>query len=143
MMIKLYNKFIKYVFLFFIGGFTYGIIEIIYRGYSHISMFMAAGICFAFISFINETFQFDIPIISQMLASTIIITLVEFFIGLIVNMWLGLGVWDYSDLSYNVLGQISLLFTIIWFFLSLFIVLFDGFIKHYILGEEKRKYRMF
>ncbi len=35
-----------------------------------------------------------------------IITAVEFAFGCIFNLWLGLNVWDYSDVPYNVLGQI-------------------------------------
>ena len=142
-MLKLNNKFIKYIFLFFIGGFSYGIIEIIFRCYSHVSMCIAGGICFIMIGLLNKIFPWDISIISQMFISAIIVTVVEFVIGVIVNIWMGLNVWDYSDLSYNVLGQICLLFTNIWFFLSLFAILLDDYLRYYLLGEEKPKYKIF
>ena len=37
---------IKYFALFSIGGLLYGLMEISWRGHSHISMFVAGGICF-------------------------------------------------------------------------------------------------
>ena len=42
----------------------------------------------------------------QMLICSIIITAVEFTSGLILNVWLGLGIWDYSNMPFNILGQI-------------------------------------
>ena len=42
-----------YSIIFFTGGFLYCGIEILYRGYSHISMFFTAGICFLLIGFIE------------------------------------------------------------------------------------------
>jgi len=46
------------------------------------------------------------------------ITMMEFITGCIVNIRLGWQVWDYSLLPFNLLGQISLLFSLIWFVLS-------------------------
>ena len=40
------NSFIKNVFLFLLGGFSYVSIELLTRGRSHISMLIAGGICF-------------------------------------------------------------------------------------------------
>ena len=38
---------------------------------------------------------------------------------MIVNIILQWNVWDYSNVPFNVMGQICLPFSIIWFFLSL------------------------
>lgn len=142
-MLKLNNTTLKYILLFFIGGFSYCGIEILFRGFSHISMLIAGGICFVLIGLLNEIFPFKISIISQMFISSLIITLVEFIAGYIVNILLGLNVWDYSDLPYNYLGQICLLFSNIWFFLSLPAILLDDYLKYYLLGEEKPSYKVF
>ncbi len=142
-MLKLYNNTLKEILLFFIGGYAYCGVEIIFRGYSHISMLVAGGICFLLIGNLNEVFYNNISLVSQMFLSAIIITFVEFVVGLIVNVWLKLNVWDYSMLPYNVLGQICLLYTNIWFFLSLPGILLDDYLKYYLLGEEKPKYRLF
>ncbi|MFV0341640.1 MAG: putative ABC transporter permease [Anaerocolumna sp.] len=141
-MLKLNNNTLKYILLFFIGGFLYCGIELIFRGYSHISMLIAGGICFVLIGLLNEIFPQKISLISQMFISCLIITMVEFVSGYIVNILLGLNVWDYSDLPYNYLGQICLLFSNIWFFLSLPAIILDDYLKYYLLGEDKPSYRV-
>jgi uncharacterized membrane protein len=141
--LKLNNNTLKYILLFFIGGFSYCGIELLFRGYSHISMLVAGGICFVLIGLLNEIFPYKVSVISQMFISSLIITLVEFISGYIVNILLGLNVWDYSDLPYNFLGQICLLFSNIWFLLSLPAILLDDYLKYYLLGEEKPTYKVF
>lgn len=141
-MLLRYNNFLKYSLLFLIGGFTYGGIEIIFRGYSHVSMLVAGGICFILIGLINEVYSWDIAFVSQMVISSLVITSVEFIIGLIVNVWLGLNVWDYSDHPYNLMGQTCILFSIIWFFLSPLAILLDDYLRYYLLGEEKPRYKI-
>lgn len=137
------NKPLKYILLFLIGGFAYGAIENLTRGYSHISMFIAGGICFILIGELNERVSWDFSLVSQMAISAVIITLIEFITGLIVNVWLKLDVWDYSDLPYNIMGQVCLLFTNIWFFISLFAIFLDDYLRYYLMGEEKPRYRIF
>lgn len=142
-MLLRYNKFLQYFLMFLIGGFTYGGIEIIFRGYSHISMMIAGGICFILIGLINEVYSGEISLIKQMAISAAIITAAEFLTGLIVNVWLGLNVWDYSDRLFNIMGQICILYTMIWFFLSPLAIILDDYLRYYIMGEEKPHYRIF
>jgi hypothetical protein len=139
----LYSKSLKYILLFLTGGFAYGAIEALTRGHSHISMLVAGGISFILIGLINEVFPWNLALISQMVISAGIITTVEFISGLIVNVWLKLNVWDYSSMPYNVMGQICLLYTNIWFLLSLFGILLDDYLRYFILKEEKPRYKIF
>ena len=44
---------------------------------------------------------------------------VEFLFGLLVNRVLHLHVWDYSALPLNIMGQICLPFSLIWFVLTI------------------------
>lgn len=136
------NKFLKYVFLFLTGGFAYGAVENLSRGYSHISMFIAGGICFILIGLLNETTHCDLSIISQMSISAIIITMIEFVAGVIVNIWLKLNVWDYSNMPFNIMGQVCLPYTVIWFLLSFIAIIMDDYIRYLILKEEKPRYRL-
>jgi uncharacterized membrane protein len=138
-----YNRFLKYTFLFLTGGFAYGAIEILTRGYSHISMLIAGGICFVLIGLLNEVYSWDMSLLSQMVISAGIITTVEFTVGIIVNVWLKLGVWDYSSKPYNLLGQVCLLYTNLWFLLSLFAILLDDYLRYFFMKEEKPKYKLF
>lgn len=50
---------------------------------------------------------------------SLIITVVEFLFGLLVNRVLHLHVWDYSALPLNIMGQICLPFSLIWFVLTI------------------------
>lgn len=142
-MLLRYNYFLKYSLLFLVGGFVYGGIEIIFRGYSHISMLAAGGICFILIGLINELFTWNIAFISQMVISSLVITAVEFIFGLIVNVWLGLNVWDYSQQPYNLMGQVCILYSIIWFFISPLAIILDDYLRYFLMGEEKPRYKIF
>ncbi len=49
----------------------------------------------------------------------LLITSVEFLVGCVVNKILDLGVWDYSDRLWNIMGQVCPLFTFIWFIICI------------------------
>lgn len=83
-----------------------------------------------------------IPLWLQALACSALVTAVEFFIGLLLNVFLGLGIWDYSNLPGNLAGQICPQFSVLWFALCfVFIPVFDW-IRYLILGGERPKYRL-
>ena len=121
--------------LFLIYGFMYYIIEVLYRGYSHWSMFILGGLCGVVIGLLNERNK-DISIWKQGLYGAIIVTILEFIIGYIVNILLGWNIWDYSDVPFNFLGQICLPFTIIWFILSIVCVYLDDILREKLFKSE-------
>lgn len=133
---------LKCLFLFAIGGSTYYLIECIWRGYSHPSMAILGGLCFVIIGLLNEVYTWEMSLISQMLISSLIITALELTTGLIVNKWLNWGVWDYSRTPYNFMGQICLLYTNLWFLLSLPGILLDDYIRYRLLREKKPHYKI-
>ena len=49
----------KYLFLFNVGGLLYILIELIWRGRSHWTMFLLGGICFVFLGLINEVLSWQ------------------------------------------------------------------------------------
>ena len=100
-----------------IGGLVYMGIEILWRGYTHWSMGVLGGVCFALIGLLDEV-QDHPPLWLQMLEGAVIVTVLELLVGLVVNRWLGWNVWDYSDMPFNLWGQVCLPFTAAWFFLS-------------------------
>ena len=119
------------VILFFIGGALYYLIEILWRGYSHWTMFILGGICFVIMGLLNEyKFKWNDSLIKQSIISAFIITVFEFITGCIVNLWLGWHVWDYSELPCNVLGQICLYFFFVWILLSMFGIVLDDWIRY-------------
>ncbi len=137
------NPFTRLIFRFLTGGFAYGGIEIATRGFSHISMFLAGGLCFVFIGLLNDFLGEKISFIGLMFLSALIITAVEFITGIIVNVWLKLDVWDYSYLPYNLNGQICLLFTNLWFLLSAPALLLDDWMRVKIMRRKPVHYRLF
>lgn len=131
--------FAKYLVLLLIGGSIYYMIEVLARGFSHWTMFLVGGICFILVGIINEITT-KMPLVRQMLLSAIIITVIEFVSGCILNLWLGWNVWDYSDEFGNILGQICVKHSICWFLLSSIGIVLDDYIRYFLFGEEKPKY---
>lgn len=131
---------LKYVALFLFGGVTYYLIEILWRGYSHWTMFMLGGLCFVAVGLINNIFPWTMKLELQAFIGAIIITLLELIVGLIVNVMLNWSVWDYSDMPFNFLGQICLPFSLLWYVLSIVIILLDDYIRYKFFGEQKPTY---
>ena len=73
----------------------------------------------------------------------IIITVLEFIFGVVLNIWLGLQIWDYSGMPLNIMGQICLPFTVAWYFLSAAAIILDDYIRYWLFGEEKPRYTLF
>lgn len=137
------TNFLKYLILFSLGGIFYLIIELLWRGYSHWTMFVLGGVCFVLIGVINELLPYDMPLIIQMLIGTFIITSLEFVTGCIVNLYLHLNVWSYYDMPYNIMGQICLPYMFLWFLLSSVCIVVDDYLRFMFFGEEKPHYRLF
>ena len=137
------SKVKKYSVLALIGGIIYGAIEVACRGHTHWTMGVLGGICFICLGLINELLSWETPLVLQMLIGSIIITVLEFITGCIVNLWLGWNVWDYSDLPYNLLGQICLPFSILWYFISAIGIVIDDYIRYIYFDEERPRYKLF
>lgn len=112
--------FTKWLWMFGTGGIVYLLIELLYRGHSHISMFFAGGLSAALIFWIccagrmRRTGWY-----LRCAVGSAVITAVEFCTGVFVNLYLHLRVWDYSAMPLHLLGQVCLPFSAIWFFLTL------------------------
>ena len=132
----------KYLFLFGSGGLLYILIELIWRGYSHWTMFALGGICFVFLGLINEILPWQMPLWMQVVIGAIGITILEFLTGCVVNRWLGWGVWDYSNLPGNILGQICPQYMILWLPVSLAGIILDDWIRYRCYGEERPRYNV-
>lgn len=141
---KLLNKYrtlIEEIILFIIGGFIYFNFEIFARGFSHWSMFIVGGLCFVIIGLLNEIYSWNLLFQWQCLIGSGTITILEFFSGCIVNKLLNWNVWDYSDMSFNLLGQVCLHHTILyWIPLSAIAIIADDLIRYYLFKEEKPYY---
>lgn len=117
-----------------IGGGIYYAIEILWRGYSHWSMWLLGGLCFVLIGLLDER-QNHPPLWRQALQGAAIVTVLEFLTGCVVNLWLGWNVWDYSDMPLNLIGQICLPFTMAWIPLSVVAVKLEN-LMHLFFDSE-------
>ena len=108
---------------FYTGGAAYLTIELLFRGRSHGSMFLAGGTCFVLIGQLNHVHP-KLPVPLRALAGAGIVTMVEFAAGLLVNR--DFGVWDYRDQPGNLMGQICPLFSTLWIPLSLLAIYLYG-----------------
>lgn len=133
---------LKYLFLFWFGGSFYTTLEVFWRGYSHWTMFLLAGTIFVIIGLLNELWNWNSHLISQIAVATGIATLSEFICGCIVNLWLGWHIWDYSEMFGNVLGQICPAFTLLWIPITTLAIIIDDVIRWRFFNEEKPHYKL-
>lgn len=133
----------KLLFLFILGGLIYLIIELLFRCNTHWTMFILGGSCFVAIGGINELIPKATPLPVQMLTGGFIITALEYITGLIVNIWLKWNIWDYSDIPFNLHGQICLRFSIMWIFISAVGIIADDYLRYFLFKEEKPHYKFY
>ena len=137
-----YRRINKYTALLATGGLLYIILEMAWRGRSHWTMFLLGGICFISLGLINEVLPWDMPLWQQILTGACIVKALEFLTGCIVNLWLGWGVWDYSCLPGNVLGQICPQYCLLWLLVSLTGIVLDDWLRYRWWGEERPRYNV-
>ena len=123
-----------------IGGLLYVLVELAFRGRSHWTMFLVGGLCFWLIGLINEVLPWEMQLWKQCIIGAVIVTAIEFLAGCFINLWLGWDVWDYSNMPFNVLGQICLPFSLLWILLSAVAIVLDDHLRYWIYGEEKPHY---
>ena len=100
-------KYGKYPILFCVGGLGYMGLELLWRGWSHGTMFFAGGTCFLLLGKLKQA-----PPWLKAVAGAGIITAVELAAGLLVNQHY--TVWDYRNAPLNFQGQICLPYCLLW-----------------------------
>lgn len=135
------KKISKMSILFSIGALIYMLIELLYDGSTHWTMGLLGGVCFTAIGGFNEHISWSLAFWKQCVLGSILITILEFIFGLILNIWLGLNIWDYSNVPLNILGQICLPFSLIWVVLSGIAIILDDWLRYWLFKEEKPHYR--
>ncbi|MBQ7081923.1 MAG: hypothetical protein IJM93_00065 [Oscillospiraceae bacterium] len=104
------------ILLFLLGGIGYCLLELLWRGRTHWSMGICGGLCLIGISRIDKL---PLSLWKKSLCAAALITAVELYTGIAVNLWLRWNVWDYSGMWLNFYGQICPLFSFFWLLLSL------------------------
>ena len=101
------------MFIFVFVGTLYFIIECVYKQrLSHWSMFVLAGFVGLIAMLLNDNFTYEMDILLQVIICAVVCTILDYIVGITCNA--DYSIWDYRGLSYNVDGQICLLFSCIW-----------------------------
>lgn len=106
------------VLLFLLGGTAYVLLELCWRKRTHPSMFVVGGVCFALIGKIYTAFS-KRTLWVRCALSSFAVTVVEFISGCYLNLHLKRNVWNYANMRYNLLGQVCLLYSVLWGLLSI------------------------
>ena len=99
--------------IFLSGAGGYYVIELAWRGRSHWTMALTGVTCLCLLYRLNIRID-KRPIMVKAVAGAGLITAVEFLVGCIVNLGLKWDVWDYSQMRFNILGQICPLYFFLW-----------------------------
>ncbi len=102
-------KFWKYPLYFLLGGAGYVGLELLWRGHSHWTMFLAGGICFLLL---GQLSRLPWPPACTIVLGACMITSVELLLGLLFNR--SYTIWDYRHMPLNLLGQVCVPFTLLW-----------------------------
>lgn len=113
---------------FLLGFFSYSLLELLWRKYTHWTMALTGGICFVLLHRLFECLR-GARLWKKCVLGACCITSVEFAVGCVVNLLLRWDVWDYSRRPFNLLGQVCLLYTFLWGLLCVPIVSLSGFLS--------------
>ena len=116
----------KSIIIWITGGLVYGLIEIMWRGYTHWTMLLLAMCVSIPLDAFNEVITWDVPLWKQSVLGGTVITIAEFLAGVFLNICLGLAIWDYSNLPFNLLGQVCPQYWFAWCLLTMIAIpIFD------------------
>ena len=84
----------------------------------------------------------EMPLMVQSAVCGVAITVVEFVAGLIINVWLGMGVWDYAAMPGNIMGQVCPQFLAMWMILAAVGIVMLDWMRYGVEGGEKPRYTL-
>ena len=145
-MSKRARKAILSMLLWFWAGGVYFFIEVLWktlRGRPDAiswTMFLLAIILAIPLERCGAEMKWETPLWVQGLVCGTAITAAELAAGLVLNVWLGLGVWDYSGLWGNFLGQVCPQFWMLWCFGSIPSIVILDWLRYAVEGGERPRY---
>ena len=93
----------EYAFVYLFGGIMYGLMEVIWRGHTHWTMTLTGGTALLILYIINIKMS-NCNIFLKCLIGASAITLLEFTVGVIINIILKWNVWDRYALFFSFFG---------------------------------------
>lgn len=139
---KILKLLFKYSVLLSYGGFLYVCIELAYRQRSDITMMFCGAAAFVGLGLLNEIIPWKTELWKQaLIGGFCIVTPLEYLFGLLFNR--DYHIWDYRGQFLNINGQICLLFSILWCFVSVIGITLDDYMRYWLFNEEKPTYKLF
>ena len=142
---NLWTVLVKEAVLFcFFAAMYYGIETIWkYPTPSHWSMAVIGGLAGVIIGGFNNFLPWEMPFWRQCFYGGIVITIFEGLSGIVLNRWLGLGIWDYSKVPFNFFfEQCCLPFCAVWVALSALGIWLDDWLRWKLFGERRKPYKL-
>lgn len=136
------KKLSEYLFFWTLGGSIYYTFEMVFRGFSHWSMFALGGICMVFFAQQGLWMKWEDPLWLQVIRCALFVTAGEFITGIIVNKWMGWNVWDYSDQVFHLFGQICAPFAILFSGMCALGIFMTGYLLYWLYGEVKPQFHV-
>ena len=130
---RIYSRACAPVCLTAAGGSLYYLLEILLRGFSHWTMAVCGGICLASIYYLDRALR-ESPLLLRAALGAAVITVVELAAGCLLNLHLGLAIWDYSLHRHHLWGQISIYASARWFLLCIPVCAGCGLLEKYVFG---------
>ena len=127
-------EFLKKGALFSLGGLAYCGLELLWRGRTHYSMFLAGGTSLLLLGKLNRA-EPKLPLFLRAVVGSGIITMVELSAGLIFNR--SYTVWDYRDQWGNWLGQICPLFSLLWIGIAALVLLIYDPLEKFLMKNDE------
>lgn len=114
--IKIIKYLISFLFIYTLSGLAYYLVEILYRGYSHWTMFVCAGICGLGLALINDGgYRFETDYRIQVMSGAALCTFLNFIAGKLFNSTY--AIWDYRGMLGTLRifdDQVNLFFVGLW-----------------------------
>jgi len=151
-------KFKKILILIIVMGMIYINMEVIFRalvgelvkngynvkylslmGVTSIWMGLIGGLSGLTIGLMNEiNFKGkNLPIWVQSVVGMTLVFIIEFISGYILNVKLGMNIWDYKNYPLNIMGQVTACYIPIWFLLNPLAMWIDDIIRYYLFNEKR------
>lgn len=138
----------KDVTIFALMGILYVFIEVAYSsivsmdpaliGGSSLWMMLVGGLLGVTLGKLNQMSWFNrLHHAITVLIGVVAITGIELVSGIILNRWLGFDIWDYSDSSLNLLGQIDWVHSLCWVAITPLAFWADDVLRHYLFDAPK------
>ena len=138
---KLHIRFYELCWFFLLGAFVYSLLEIVCRGYTHWTMTLTGGTAAVGLYLLHAAAP-PKTLLLQCLCGALLITALEFTVGVADNLVMGWNVWDYSNLPGNLLGQVCPQYFVLWLPVALAGIILDDWIRYRKFGEERPHYRL-